>query len=50
MADVVVWDPWLLEPRMRELVTDTPYYSPDEPALDPVRVNGQARAHRGERP
>jgi len=41
VADVVVWDPWLLEPRMRELVTDTPYYRPDEPALDPVRVSGK---------
>ena len=26
---------------MRELVTETPYYSPEEPTLDVVRVDGR---------
>jgi uncharacterized membrane protein (UPF0182 family) len=41
LAHVSIWDPWLLGPRMRELVTDTPYYSPEDPRLDVVRVRGR---------
>jgi uncharacterized protein len=41
--NVVLWDPWLLEARMRELVTDTPYYHPGQPVLDAVRVGRRRR-------
>ena len=38
LANVLIWDTWVLEARMRQLVTETPYYGPDEPMLDVVRV------------
>ena len=41
LANVPIWDTWLLEARMRQLVTNTPYYRPDEPTLDVVRVDGR---------
>jgi uncharacterized protein len=41
LKNVQVWDSWVLQARMRELVTDTPYFSPGEPSLDAVRVNGR---------
>jgi excisionase family DNA binding protein len=41
VANVAIWDPWLVEARMRELVTETPYYSPEEPTLDAARVDGR---------
>jgi uncharacterized protein len=41
LANVLIWETWALEARMRELVTETPYYSPEEPMLDVVRVDGR---------
>jgi uncharacterized membrane protein (UPF0182 family) len=41
LPDVLIWDTWLLEARMRELVTETPYYHPEEPTLDVARVDGR---------
>ena len=38
---VNTWDTGLLGDRMRQLVTDTPFYRPDEPALDVVPVDGK---------
>ena len=39
----LIWDDSLLEARMRQLVTDTPYYSPQESAIDLVRADGRLR-------
>jgi uncharacterized protein len=41
LEDVSIWDTWLLEARMRQLVTDTPYYTPEAATLDVVRVHGR---------
>ena len=41
LKDVLIWDPWILKARMRDLVTDTPYFSPDDPSLDVTRVDGR---------
>ena len=41
LAHVPTWDTWLLGDRMRQLVTDTPYFSPDAPTLDVVPVDGR---------
>jgi uncharacterized protein len=41
LADVPVWDRWVLEARMRQLVSETPYYSPQDPVLDVTRVDGR---------
>jgi uncharacterized protein len=41
LKNVQVWDSWVLQARMRELVTDTPYFSPGQPTLDAVRLNGR---------
>jgi uncharacterized protein len=41
LKNVQIWDSWVLQARMRELVTDTPYFSPGQPALDAVRVDGR---------
>jgi uncharacterized protein len=41
VANVPVWDAWVLGERMRQLVTDTPYYSPEDPTLDVARVDGR---------
>ena len=41
LGNVQIWDDWILQARMRELVTETPYYSPQEPTLDVVRVDGR---------
>ena len=41
VANVPVWDTWVLGERMRQLVTETPYFSPQEPTLDVVRVDGR---------
>ncbi len=38
---VATWDAWLLGDRMRQMVSDTPYFRPDQPALDVVRVDGR---------
>lgn len=43
LANVAIWDTSLVEARMRQLVTDTPYFSPQEPTLDPLLVNGRRR-------
>jgi hypothetical protein len=40
LAHVAIWDPWLLKERMRQLVTETPYYEPEEPTYDVVQVDG----------
>jgi uncharacterized membrane protein (UPF0182 family) len=41
LGNVLIWDSSLLEARMRQLVSDTPYFSPQESNLDPVRVKGR---------
>jgi len=41
LARVSTWDTTLLGDRMRQLVTDTPFYRPDQPALDVVPVDGR---------
>ncbi len=43
LARVPVWDSWVLGARMRQLVNETPYFKPDEPTLDIVRVDGERR-------
>ena len=43
LRNVLIWDDSLLEARMRQLVTDTPYYSPQESAIDIVRADGRLR-------
>ncbi len=44
LAHVPTWDTWLLGDRMRQLVTDTPYFNPDAPTLDVVPVDGRPQA------
>jgi uncharacterized membrane protein (UPF0182 family) len=39
LADVGVWDTRVLEARMRDLVTATPYYRPQTPTVDSVRIH-----------
>ncbi len=41
LPDVQIWDSYLLGARMRQLVTDTPYFRPEDQALDVVRVEGR---------
>ena len=41
LADTPVWDRWVLAARMRELVSETPYYSPQDPVLDVATVDGR---------
>jgi uncharacterized protein len=41
LARVAIWDSSLIKARMRQLVTETPYYEPEEPTYDVVRVDGQ---------
>ena len=41
LAHVAIWDSSLLQERMRQLVTETPYYEPEEPTYDVVRVDGR---------
>ena len=41
LSRVPIWDTSILEARMRELVTDTPYYQPEAPTLDVVRGDGR---------
>jgi uncharacterized membrane protein (UPF0182 family) len=38
---VATWDAWLLGDRMRQLVTDTPYFRPGRPTVDVVPVDGR---------
>jgi len=39
LANVGVWDARVLEARMRDLVIATPYYRPQTPTLDSVRIH-----------
>jgi uncharacterized protein len=39
LADVPVWDTRVIEARMRDLVAATPYYRPETPTLDTVRIH-----------
>jgi uncharacterized protein len=41
LAHVAIWDSSLLKARMRQLVTETPYYEPEQPTYDVVRVDGR---------
>ncbi|WP_081790517.1 UPF0182 family protein [Nocardioides sp. URHA0032] len=41
LRNVQTWDNDLLGSRMRELVTDTPYFRPEDEALDVVRRDGR---------
>lgn len=41
LRHVQTWDGNLLGSRMRQLVTDTPYFSPEDQAVDVVRVDGR---------
>ena len=41
LANVPVWDTRVIEARMRDLVTGTPYYRPETPTVDTVRIDGQ---------
>ena len=42
LQNTLIWETWLLEARMRQLVTDTPYFDPRGPAVfDVVRVDGR---------
>jgi uncharacterized protein UPF0182 len=38
---VTTWDSGMLGDRMRQLVTDTPFYRPDQPTLDVQTVDGR---------
>jgi excisionase family DNA binding protein len=39
LANVAVWDTRVIEARMRDLVTRTPYYRPEAPTVDSVRIH-----------
>jgi uncharacterized protein len=39
LANVPVWDTRVIEARMRDLVTGTPYYRPETPTVDTVRLH-----------
>src|SRR4051794_921423 len=41
LANVPVWDTRVIEARMRDLVTGTPYYRPATPTVDSVRIHGR---------
>jgi uncharacterized membrane protein (UPF0182 family) len=43
LGHVQIWDNQVLGARMRQLVTDTPYFKPDDEALDVVPVDGRRR-------
>jgi uncharacterized protein len=40
-ADVLVWDPEVIHARMLDLVSQTPYYRPEEPTLDSLPIDGE---------
>ena len=40
---VTTWDSALLGARMQQMVTDTPYFSPQTPNLDVVRAGGESQ-------
>jgi uncharacterized protein len=41
LSHVQIWDNPILGARMRQLVTDTPYFKPDDQTLDVVPVDGR---------
>jgi uncharacterized membrane protein (UPF0182 family) len=41
MGNVLIWDPAVVHARMLDLVSQTPYYRPQEPTLDAVPVDGR---------
>src|SRR3954468_3716704 len=41
LANVPVWDTRVIEARMRDLVAATPYYRPETPTTDTVRIHGR---------
>jgi uncharacterized membrane protein (UPF0182 family) len=43
LANVQVWDTRVLRARMRDLVTEAPFYRPAKPTVDTVRVAGPPR-------
>jgi len=43
LADVQVWDTRVLEARMRDLVSDTPFYRPEKATVDTVHADGRRR-------
>gem|GEM_PF-221631 len=43
LANVQVWDTHLIEARMRDLVTGTPYFRPKTPAVDRLHIDGRRR-------
>ncbi|CUR57305.1 membrane hypothetical protein [metagenome] len=44
LANVPAWDTYVLEARMRQLVTEPPYFSPQEPVLDVVPTSSTTDA------
>ena len=41
LANVLIWDEPVVRARMLDLVTQTPFYRPEEPTLDVVPVDGR---------
>ena len=41
LSRVAIWDPSLLRARMRELVTETPYYDPQSPTYELAHLDGR---------
>ena len=41
LAKIPVWDRWVLAARMRQLVSEAPYFSPQDPVLDVTTVDGK---------
>ncbi len=41
LTHVAIWDSSLIKARLRQLVTETPYYEPGHPTYDVVRVDGE---------
>ena len=48
LAGVPEWDAWVLEARMRQLVTERPFDRPSEPVLDVQE--GHPAPHAGQHP
>ncbi len=41
LSRVATWDNWVLGARMRQLVTEPPYFRPEDPTLDVVTTGGR---------
>ena len=41
VGNVPVWDTWVLEARMRQLVSDPPFYRPGDATIDVARIDGR---------